>query len=102
MEPSAYALRVLAVVEQVPPGRVVSYGDVAELMGEGAARGVGSVMARWGAQTSWWRVLRADGTPALCHDGEAMRLLRGEGVALSPGGTRVDLRRSRWDGTSSR
>ncbi|AXH95040.1 MGMT family protein [Ornithinimicrobium avium] len=57
--------RVLRAVEQVPPGRVVSYGDLAALVGTGP-RQVGAVMRHWGAEVTWWRVtshagdLRAD------------------------------------------
>ncbi|WP_134773559.1 MGMT family protein [Ornithinimicrobium flavum] len=48
--------RVLRAVEQVPPGRVVSYGDVAELVGIGP-RQVGSIMRHWGENVPWWRVV---------------------------------------------
>ena len=37
--------RVLSVVEQVPPGRVVTYRLIADLLGEGGARQVGRVMS---------------------------------------------------------
>ena len=47
--------RVLRAVEQVPAGRVVSYGDLAELVGTGP-RQVGQVMRQWGADVAWWRV----------------------------------------------
>lgn len=52
--------RVLRAVEQVPPGRVVSYGDVAELVGTGP-RQVGWVMRHWGADVAWWRVTNRSG-----------------------------------------
>ena len=39
--------RVLSVVSRVPPGRVVTYGDVARLAGKPrAARAVGNIMRR--------------------------------------------------------
>ena len=42
---SEFTLRVLAVVRRIPPGRVASYGQVAELAGRpGAARAVGNIM----------------------------------------------------------
>lgn len=47
--------RVLRAVEQVPRGRVVSYGDVAALVGTGP-RHVGQVMRHWGGNVAWWRV----------------------------------------------
>ncbi|GAA4895962.1 MGMT family protein [Tessaracoccus lubricantis] len=51
---------VLRAVEQVPPGKVVSYGDIAELVGTSARR-VGAVMATQGGEVSWWRVTNRDG-----------------------------------------
>lgn len=47
--------RVLRAVEQVPPGRVVAYGDLAALVGIGP-RQVGSIMRHWGGNVAWWRV----------------------------------------------
>jgi alkylated DNA nucleotide flippase Atl1 len=92
------AAAILDVVDLVPPGRVITYGDVAEYLGRGGARLVGQVMARWGGAVSWWRVVRADGTPAPGHTDEALRRLRAEGTALRPDGRRVDLPQARWAG----
>lgn len=97
-EPTAYARRVVALVDRIPPGAVLTYGDVAELMGEGSARGVGAVMARWGAETCWWRVIRADGIPALIGDGRAVAHLRRERTPWVGVGDKVDLARARWNG----
>lgn len=52
--------RVLRAVEQVPPGRVVSYGDVGALVGVGP-RQVGQAMSRWGGNVAWWRVTDRSG-----------------------------------------
>lgn len=43
-----YAERVLDVAERIPPGRVMTYGDVAEWLQEGGPRQVGRVMALYG------------------------------------------------------
>lgn len=51
---------VLDLVEQVPAGRVTTYGAIAAVVGGGPRR-VGAVMARAGAAVPWWRVVRADG-----------------------------------------
>lgn len=51
---------VLRAVEQVPPGSVVSYGDIAELVCTSARR-VGTIMATHGGEVSWWRVTNRDG-----------------------------------------
>ncbi len=56
-----YAERVLDVTESIPPGRVMTYGDVAEYLEEGGPRQVGRVMSLYGGGVPWWRVVRADG-----------------------------------------
>ena len=43
--PTPYAAEVLAVVDRIPPGKVMSYGDVAEFVGRGSGRAVGAVMS---------------------------------------------------------
>jgi alkylated DNA nucleotide flippase Atl1 len=53
---------VLSLVEQVPPGRVVTYGLIADHLGRGGARHVGKVMSIDGNAVPWWRVVRADGS----------------------------------------
>src|SRR5690606_7125893 len=53
-----YAERVLDVADLIPPGRVMTYGDVAEWLGEGGPRQVGRVMALYGGAVPWWRVVR--------------------------------------------
>ena len=45
--PTVFTRRVLHVLRRIPPGRVVTYGDVARLAGRpGAARAVGQIMRR--------------------------------------------------------
>ena len=46
-----------------PPGRVASYGDLAELVGTGP-RQVGSVMRVYGGSVCWWRVTSSVWRPA--------------------------------------
>lgn len=36
---------VLSVVEAIPPGRVMAYGDIAEMLGAGGPRQVGRVLS---------------------------------------------------------
>lgn len=97
-EPSDFAERVLDVVERIPPGRVMTYGDIAEYLAEGGPRQVGRVMALWGAAVPWWRVIRADGSLLGGHERRALARYRAEHTPLRPGGERVDMRRARWDG----
>ncbi len=83
----------MTLVESIPAGSVLSYGDVAELLGSRAPRMVGQVMARHGAGVPWHRVLRADGTPAPALAARQLSLLRAEGVPIRGG--RVDMARAR-------
>jgi methylated-DNA-protein-cysteine methyltransferase-like protein len=89
--------RILACVESIPPGRVMSYGDVAEYVGTRAVRMVGQVLARDGGTVPWHRVMRSDGTCAEHLRDEQLALLAAEGVPLR--GQRVDLAAARWDGS---
>ena len=97
-----YSARVLDVVDAIPPGQVMSYGDVAEYLGAGGPRQVGRVMARYGGAAPWWRVIHADGSMVAGHEQAALRQYRQEGTPLraSADGTtfRVDMRRARWSG----
>ena len=91
-----FARLVLDAVERIPRGKVMSYGDVAEFVGAGSARAVGTVMARHGSEVPWHRVLHSDGTCATHKSDRQLDLLRGEGVPVVR--DRVDMRRARWDG----
>lgn len=97
-EPSEFAERVLDVVERIPPGKVMAYGDIAEYLGEGGPRQVGRVMALWGGAVPWWRVIRTDGSLLPGHERRALARYHEEGTPLRPDGARVDMRRARWDG----
>lgn len=99
MQLPPYAEDVLQVVEAIPPGRVMSYGDIAEYLGRGGPRQVGWVMANYGGGVPWWRVILADGSPPRRHETRALGHWREEGTPLRPTGDRVDMRRARWDGT---
>lgn len=95
-----YADRVLDVVERIPAGRVMSYGDIAEYLGDGGPRQVGRAMATYGGSVAWWRVIHADGTPAPGHDRAALEHYRTEGTPLRSAEplVRVDMRKARWTG----
>ncbi|MEV4440123.1 MGMT family protein [Streptomyces sp. NPDC049577] len=97
-----YAERVLSVAELIPSGRVMTYGDVAEWLGEGGPRQVGRVMALYGGAVPWWRVVRADGVPLPGHEHRALEHYRAEGTPLreTPGRPpRLAMARARWDGS---
>ncbi|GAA4967083.1 hypothetical protein GCM10023238_38710 [Streptomyces heliomycini] len=80
-----YAERVLEVTELIPPGRVMTYGDVAEWLEEGGPRQVGRVMALYGGAVPWWRVVRADGVLLPGHELRALGHYRAEGHAPEGG-----------------
>lgn len=88
---------VLDVVAAIPPGSVMTYGDVAAVVGTRAARAVGTVMARYGSDVPWWRVVRASGHAAAGHEDRALEHFRAEGTPLvtTADGYRVDLRCAR-------
>ena len=94
-----FADRVLDVVDAIPPGRVMSYGDIAEYLGQGGPRQVGRVLSLWGGGVAWWRVIHADGSFLSGHEREALTRYRQEGTPLRGAGEgqyRVDMRQARW------
>jgi alkylated DNA nucleotide flippase Atl1 len=96
-----FAEAVLDIVDQIPAGMVLGYGDVAELLGQCGPRQVGSVMSRYGSSVTWWRVTRASGEAPRGLQEEALAHWRVEGTALVRGalaGRRVDMTRARWNG----
>ncbi|MCW2495107.1 MGMT family protein [Jatrophihabitans sp.] len=92
------AQRILDCISSIPPGRVMSYGDVAEYTGASSPRIVGRVLALDDGSVPWHRVMRSDGTLAEHLYTEQRQRLLSEGVGFR--GDRVDLARFRWDGTS--
>jgi alkylated DNA nucleotide flippase Atl1 len=92
----AYVEAVLTAVEQIPAGRVASYGDLAELVGRGGPRLVGRVMSTQGAGVPWWRVVRADGSLPPSHEDNARPHYLDEGTPLRPSGA-VDMARAFWE-----
>jgi alkylated DNA nucleotide flippase Atl1 len=91
-----YAELVLSAVEQIPPGRVATYKDIAEIVGRGGPRQVGHVMAKFGGGVPWWRVVRADGRPARSLEQRGLTLLRADQTPIK--GDRVDMARARFTG----
>jgi methylated-DNA-protein-cysteine methyltransferase related protein len=91
-----FARAVLDAVDRIPAGRVMSYSDVAEMVGAGSGRAVGTVMARYGSEVPWHRVVRADGSCATHKADQQIETLRAEDVPMRRG--RVDMSRARWDG----
>lgn len=103
IDPGAYAEAVLTVAELVPEGRVLTYGDVAELLECGGPRQVGRALSRSTRDVPWWRILRAGGHPprglalsARHHYDEEETPLSLPSGSGDPGDYRVDLSGARW------
>ena len=95
MEQEEYVEAVLAVVEQIPRGRVSTYGAIADSVGSGGPRKVGRVMSLYGGPVPWWRVVRADGSLPPSHGDEARAAYLEEGTPLRPSG-KVDMPQAFW------
>jgi methylated-DNA-protein-cysteine methyltransferase-like protein len=88
--------RVLRAVELVPRGRVVTYGDLADLVGIGP-RLAGRVMGTWGSGVPWWRVVNAAGDLPEFHLRHARQHWLEEGITLKPSGRGCRIRQHRAD-----
>jgi methylated-DNA-protein-cysteine methyltransferase related protein len=95
-----YRERVYRIVRSIPNGRVMTYGQLAEILGEGyTPRTVGFVMHGAGDETPWHRVINAQGgcstgRIAIPYD-KQQRLLEAEGVSFNER-ARCDLRNYLW------
>lgn len=78
------------VLDQLEPGDLVTYGDVAAEAGyPGAARAVGSVLRRSsGGMFPWWRVIGASGKLLTGHEKEQTTRLKAEGIDVVDGRVR--------------
>lgn len=85
----AYVEQVLALVERIPPGRVMSYGEIASYLGDGGPRRVARVLSTYGGAVPWWRVVTASGRLPPGHEVEARRRLAAEGAALDAERVRI-------------
>jgi methylated-DNA-protein-cysteine methyltransferase-like protein len=76
---------VRALVASVPPGRVVTYGDIACAAGLSSPRIVGWIMRTDSSDLPWHRVVTASGRPAPHLASRQLELLRTEGVPAANG-----------------
>ena len=95
-----YRERVYRIVRRIPPGRVMTYGQIAYVLGEGyTPRTVGFVMHGADDKTPWHRVINSQGRCstmriALPSD-KQQRMLETEGVKFDKSG-RCDLETFIW------
>jgi methylated-DNA-protein-cysteine methyltransferase-like protein len=95
-----YRERVYTIVRKIPRGRVMTYGEIAYVLGEGyTPRTVGFVMHGAGDNTPWHRVINSQGR---CSTGNQVlpsdkqqRMLEAEGVRFDEKG-RCDLEIYLW------
>jgi methylated-DNA-protein-cysteine methyltransferase related protein len=95
-----YRERVFEIVKQIPKGRVMTYGQIADILGEGyTARTVGFVMHTADDAIPWHRVINAQGA---CSTGRVLlpsdkqqRMLEAEGIKFDLRG-KCDLKTYRW------
>ena len=92
MEPDHnYRERVYTIVRRIPRGRVMTYGQLAEILGEGyTPRTVGFAMHGSNDKTPWHRVINAQGACStgrvvLPHD-KQQRMLEAEGIKFNQRG----------------
>ena len=90
---NSFFQQVYIVVRQIPYGTVVSYGQIARILGRPrAAREVGWSMRCCPDDLPWWRVVKADGSVVGGQYAELRRgLLEEEGVPFLLDG-RVDMK----------
>lgn len=101
-----YVEAVLDVVQAIPPGRVMTYGTVADVVGDrlaagggrrrGGPRQVGQALSRAGGGAPWWRVVSAAGSPPASHLSRALVMLERDGSPLTGQGLKVELRAALW------
>jgi methylated-DNA-protein-cysteine methyltransferase-like protein len=100
-ETAGYRERVYEIVRRIPSGRVMTYGQIADILGEGyTPRTVGYVMhAADEESVPWQRVINSQGA---CSTGRVVlppdkqqRMLEAEGIHFDAR-ARCDLRQYRW------
>jgi methylated-DNA-protein-cysteine methyltransferase-like protein len=95
-----YNERVYEIVRRIPAGHVMTYGQIADMLGAGyTPRTVGFVMHAAPDGVPWQRVINAQGA---CSTGRVLlphnvqqSLLEAEGITFDARG-RCDLKRHRW------
>ena len=94
---NSFAKQVYEIVEQIPYGNVISYGEIAKLLGRPrAAREVGWAMRNCPDGLPWQRVVMADGTvTGGVYAKTRLELLKSEGVTFLQDG-RIDMKTCRW------
>jgi methylated-DNA-protein-cysteine methyltransferase-like protein len=93
--------RIYEVIQQIPAGKVATYGQIADIVGECSPRMVGYALAalKPGWDVPWQRVINSQGKISLRADGtesiEQRHLLELEGIRFDNNGL-IDLEKFGW------
>lgn len=99
--------RIYNLVRQIPPGKVATYGQIAQIVDRCTARMVGYAMAAlpFGTDVPWQRVINHRGEISRRSHGDGSffqkKLMEAEGIQFDKKG-RVDLKKVRWSGQKSK
>lgn len=101
VDDKTYRERVYRIVREIPSGRVMTYGQIAEMLGEGyTARTIGYVMhAAATEDVPWQRVINSQGgcstDKIFLPYNVQQKILEEEGVIFNEKG-KCDLEKYRW------
>ena len=101
-DPAGIYRRIYAIVREIPPGRVATYGQIAAIEGHATPRMVGYALASLAEEdVPWQRVINSAGGISERSGGggttrQRLRLMA-EGICFDRRG-RVDFDRYGWDG----
>ena len=101
VDEQSYREKVYEIVRLIPAGKVMTYGQIADILGEGyTARTIGYVMHAANTENvPWQRVINSQGS---CSTGKIFlpynvqqKMLEDEGVVFNEKG-KCDLEKYRW------
>ncbi len=96
----SFSGRVISLLQQIPPGKAITYGQLAAMAGNHrGARGVVWILRSSSQKYNlpWHRVVAAGGRISLPRGGgfeEQAALLSGEGIRVIDG--RIDIKTCQW------
>ncbi len=102
MPDASFFQQVYEIVKEIPPGYVVSYGQIALLLGHPrGSRLVGWAMHTCPASLPWHRVVKKTGEIPLANpfqpERDQRKLLIKEGISFLPSGA-VDMKKHQYHG----
>ena len=87
MTPTDFQEAVWSHVRQIPPGKVTTYGNIAEALGKPVetALAVGRALKKCPPDVPWWRVVQAGGHLIVAGDFRFAQIvmLESEGIKLN-------------------